>query len=278
MGIVYAQFFEHPLPQANKKLTNLLLRASVVGLGFGLNANAALQAGKEGLLLTIGSIAIVLIIGFLIGKTLKVDKVTSFLISGGTAICGGSAIAALSPVVRAKESQISVALGVIFILNSVALFVFPFIGHQLNLSQNDFGLWSAVAIHDTSSVVGAASRYGDEALVVATTVKLARTLWIIPIVILSTFIFRNKEAKIKIPYFIGFFIIAIICNTYIPGLNSFSPYLVKIAKVGLTLTLFLIGTSLSAKLIKTVGVQPIIQGLVLWVLISVGSLLAILWL
>lgn len=275
MGIIVAQIFVHPFPALSKKISSWLLKASVVGLGFGMNVNSALEAGREGILFTVVSIFGTLIIGYLLGKFLKVEKITSFLISGGTSICGGSAIAALSPIVNAKQNQISVALGVIFILNSVALFVFPSVGRFFGLSQSDFGLWSAIAIHDTSSVVGAAAAYGDEALHIATTIKLARALWIIPIAFFSSLIFKNKEAKLKIPYFIGLFILAIIVNTYIPGVSGFSPYIVDAAKIGLTLTLFLIGSSLSFKLLKSVGIFPIIQGTTLWLIISMVSLLVI---
>lgn len=278
LGIIFAQIFQSPFPETIKKATNWLLKISVVGLGFGMTATSALEAGKEGFWLTVISIFGTLFLGYLLGKFLKVEKPTSFLISGGTAICGGSAIAALSPIVKAEQNQISVALGVIFILNSVALFIYPYVGGLLDLSQNDFGLWCAIAIHDTSSVVGASAKYGNEALSVATTVKLARALWIIPIALLSSFLFKQKDAKIKIPYFIGLFILAIIANTFIPALETISPKIVSMSKAGLTLTLFLIGTSLSSKLIKTVGVFPVLQGTVLWLLISVSTLLVILFL
>ena len=194
MGLIIAQFIGHPYLHLNHKATHILLQVSVVGLGFGMNVTSALKAGKEGILFTIVSIIGTLVIGFFMGKFLKIEKKTSYLISAGTAICGGSAIAAISPVIKAEEKQISVALGTIFILNSVALFLFPFIGHQLNLSQSQFGMWCAIAIHDTSSVVGAANKYGPQALEIATTVKLARALWIIPVAFLSTFIFKNKNS------------------------------------------------------------------------------------
>lgn len=278
MGIIFAQIFTHPFPETSKKATGWLLKTSVVGLGFGMTATSALEAGKDGFLFTVISIIATLLVGYWIGKTLKVEKVTSFLITGGTAICGGSAIAALSPVVKAKQNQISVALGVIFILNSLALFIFPYIGQLLDMSQSDFGLWCAIAIHDTSSVVGASAKYGDEALVIATTVKLARALWIIPLVFLSTILFNQKGSSIKIPYFIGLFVLAILINTWVPGLENISPIIVQLSKAGLTLTLFLIGTSLSSNLIKTVGLQPILQGTALWLFISVGALAAILYL
>ena len=259
----------------NHKATHILLQVSVVGLGFGMNVNSALKSGKEGFILTIISIIGTILIGIFLGKILKIEEKISFLITTGTAICGGSAIAAISPVIKANEKQISVALGTIFILNSVALVIFPFIGHYLNLSETQFGLWCAIAIHDTSSVVGAAGKYGTHALEVATTVKLARALWIIPIAIFSTFIFKNKETKIKIPYFIGLFILAMIANTYIPFVQGYSHYITGFAKATLTLTLFLIGCGLSRKVLVSVGYKPLLQGIVIWILISVATLWAI---
>lgn len=275
MGLIIAQFIGHPYLHLNHKATHILLQVSVVGLGFGMNVTSALKAGKEGILYTIVSIIGTLVIGFFMGKFLKIEKKTSYLISTGTAICGGSAIAAISPVIKAEEKQISVALGTIFILNSAALFLFPFIGHQLNLSQSQFGMWCAIAIHDTSSVVGAASKYGPQALEIATTVKLARALWIIPVAFLSTFIFKSKNSKIKIPYFIGLFVLAMIANTYIPFVQQYNHYLTNIAKAGLTLTLFLIGCGLNRKTISSVGFKPLIQGVILWVIIATAALWAV---
>lgn len=275
MGLIIAQFIGHPYLHLNHKATHILLQVSVVGLGFGMNVTSALKAGKEGILFTIVSIIGTLVIGFFMGKFLKIEKKTSYLISTGTAICGGSAIAAISPVIKAEEKQISVALGTIFILNSAALFLFPFIGHQLNLSQSQFGMWCAIAIHDTSSVVGAASKYGPQALEIGTTVKLARALWIIPVAFLSTFIFKSKDRKIKIPYFIGLFVLAMIANTYIPFVQQYNHYLTNIAKAGLTLTLFLIGCGLNRKTISSVGFKPLIQGVILWVIIATAALWAV---
>jgi uncharacterized integral membrane protein (TIGR00698 family) len=216
LGLIVAQFIGHPFLHLNQKATSLLLQFSVVGLGFGMNVSSALKAGKEGVLFTIISIFGTLFLGTILGRLFKTDKNTSYLISAGTAICGGSAIAAISPVINAEEKQISVALGTVFILNSVALFVFPEIGHVLHLSETQFGLWCAIAIHDTSSVVGAASKYGPHALEVATTVKLARALWIIPVALGTTFLFKSKSKKIKVPYFIVLFMVALLLNTYVP--------------------------------------------------------------
>ena len=272
MGIIYAQIFENPYAKQAKKTTGLLLKVAVVGLGFGMNFHSALKAGQEGFVLTVFSIFLTLILGFVLSKVLKVDKKISYLISSGTAICGGSAIAAVSPVIKADEKQISVALGIVFILNSLALIIFPPLGQALDMSQADFGLWSAIAIHDTSSVVGAAARYGDEALEVATTVKLARALWVIPVAFLSTLIFKNKGGKVTIPYFIGLFVIAMLLNSYVPFVQLLSPYIVEVSKAALTLTLFLIGTSLSYKTVKSVGIRPLVEGGLLWLFISVISL------
>nr|WP_232335625.1 putative sulfate exporter family transporter [Mucilaginibacter arboris] len=275
LGLIIAQTIKHPYLHLNHQATNLLLKVSVVGLGFGMNIFSAMQAGREGVLFTIVSIFSVLALGAFVGRWMKIDKKTSFLISAGTAICGGSAIAALSPVMKAEEKQISVALGTVFILNSIALFIFPMIGHALHLSQTQFGLWCAIAIHDTSSVVGAASKYGPIALQVATTVKLARALWIIPVAFGTAFLFKTDKTKVAVPYFIGLFILAMIANTYLPFINTLTPYIVGTAKTGLTLTLFLIGSGLSFKVIKAVGTKPLLQGVFLWAIISIGALWAI---
>jgi uncharacterized integral membrane protein (TIGR00698 family) len=272
LGLFIANLFGHPFLHLNHKAITILLQISVVGLGFGMQAQNAINAG---FFFTVSSIISTLILGFFLGKWLKIEKKTSHLISCGTAICGGSAIAAIAPVIKSDEKQTSVALGVIFILNSMALFLFPIIGHQLHLSQNEFGLWCAIAIHDTSSVIGAASKYGPEALQIATTVKLARALWILPVALVTAVVFKNKSGKIKIPYFILLFIVAIILNTYVPQTAIFAPYLVSFSKIGLTITLFLIGAGLNRTVLKSVGLRPLFQGTLLWVCIASMSLLAI---
>ncbi|MBK0368486.1 YeiH family protein [Flavobacterium agrisoli] len=277
LGLLVANLIGNPFPHFSAKAGPFLLQFSVVGLGFGMNVSSAIAAGKEGFTLTIASIFSTLLLGTFLGKCLNTDKKTTHLIACGTAICGGSAIAAIAPVIKSEENQTSVALGVIFILNSIALFLFPFLGHELHLSQKDFGLWCAVAIHDTSSVVGAASRYGIEALQVATTVKLARALWIIPIALFSAAIFKNKKTKIKVPYFIGLFILAMLLNSYVPQIQFIAPSIVFIAKIGLTITLFLIGSGLNAFVLKSVGLKPLFQGILLWVFIASMALLAILY-
>lgn len=278
LGIAYAFIFFHPYQKISQSSVKWLLKIAVVGLGFGIYFQEALKVGKDGFSLTLFSIVFTLGIGIILGKLLKLDKKLSHLIASGTSICGGSAIAAVAPVIQAKNNQISIALAVVFVLNSVALLIFPSIGSFLNLSQYEFGLWSAIAIHDTSSVVGAAQVYGEEALKVATTVKLARALWIIPVSIFSMILFKNKENKIKIPWFIFFFILAILINSYTNIPNELSLQISHISKRLLILTLFLIGTGLSKDKIKSMGIRPLSLGVILWISISIGSLLGILYL
>lgn len=276
LGLAVAQLTGHPFLHLNHKATGMLLQFSIVGLGFGMNVGTAMEAGRSGILFTICSIAGTLTAGYFFGKWFRTDPKTSHLISCGTAICGGSAIAAVAPVIKADEKQMSVGLGIVFILNSIALFLFPFIGHLFHLSQSQFGLWAAIAIHDTSSVVAAANKYGATALEIATTVKLARALWIIPVTLLTALAFRNRKSRIRIPYFIGLFIVALLMNTGIPAIHAFSAVMVSMAKTGLTLTLFLIGSGLSLKTIRSVGIKPFMQGLLLWILVSSFSLYMIL--
>lgn len=272
MGIIVANLIGNPFPIQSAKGTKYLLQASVVGLGFGINAQSALKAGSQGFLFTVVSIFGTLLLGYAMGKLLKVDDKISRLVSVGTAICGGSAIAAVAPIIQAEQKQISVSLGTVFILNSVALFLFPILGHTLGLTEAQFGLWSAIAIHDTSSVVGAASEYGPEALKIATTVKLARALWIIPVAFGMAFLYKNSAGKVSIPYFIGWFVVAMLLNSYVPFIRDISPYIVTVAKAGLTLTLFLIGASLSIKMLQSVGPKAMVQAVVLWLVISISSL------
>lgn len=252
-----------------------LLKISVVGLGFGMNFNEAIEVGKDGLVFTIISIASTLGFGYYLGKKLKVDNKTTTLISSGTAICGGSAIAVMAPVIDANSRQITVALGIVFVLNSVALFVFPVFGDLLHLSQTQFGYWSAIAIHDTSSVVGAASSYGTQALEIATNVKLQRALWILPLSLLGSMIYKSEQNKIPIPYFIFLFFAATLLNTFVPFISPLSDVIVPLAEKSLVLTLFLIGTGLSIPVIKKIGMRPMINGMLLWLFIAIGSLLMI---
>lgn len=274
-GFLFSYFLGHPFLTLNSKAVNWLLKIAVVGLGFGMNLNETLAAGKEGFILTVFSISATLIIGYFLGKLLKMNRKGSHLISSGTAICGGSAIAAVAPVIDASEKDISISLGVIFLLNSIALIVFPPFGHLLGLSQHEFGLWCAIAIHDTSSVVGAAYTFGEEALKVATTVKLARALWIIPLSLLSVFLFKGKGKSVKIPYFIFLFILAIVLNSYVAIPEVITLSITSISKSLLVLTLFLIGAGLSIDKIKSAGWKPMILGVSLWAFISISALLAI---
>ena len=278
LGLAYALLCGQGYPNFNKKVSKKLLQYSVVGLGFGMNLYESLASGREGMLFTIVSVVGTLLIGMLIGvKILKVDKETSYLISSGTAICGGSAIAAVGPVIKAKPANMSVALAVVFVLNAIALFIFPSIGHWLGLSQQEFGTWAAIAIHDTSSVVGAGAAYGEEALKVATTIKLTRALWIIPLALVTSFIFKSEDRKITIPGFILFFIIAIILNTFVlDSIPEIGKFISGFARKCLTITMFFIGASLSTDVLRTVGFKPLIQGILLWAVISAASLLCVL--
>lgn len=271
-GFIFALFFSHPYKKESQKTISYLLKIAVVGLGFGMFIKQTLETGKEGLSLTFFSILITVSLGILLSRILKIDLKLGHLITSGTAICGGSAIAAVAPVIKAEPKTISIALGVVFLLNSIALFIFPPLGHFLNLSQNQFGLWCAVAIHDTSSVVGAALGYGDEALRIATTVKLSRTLWIIPLSILSMFLFKSKGEKIKIPYFIGLFILAIVINSFDILPKIITENIVLISKRLLVVTLFLVGTTINFKDLKETGYKPILLAVILWVTISVFAL------
>jgi uncharacterized integral membrane protein (TIGR00698 family) len=252
-------------------ISKLLLQASVVGLGFGMNLHQVVQAGRSGLAYTAVSITTALLLGLGLGKLLAVQPRVSLLVSVGTAICGGSAIAALAPIASAGEEEIAVSLGTVFILNSVALFAFPPIGAALHLSQVQFGLWTALGIHDTSSVVGAAAKYGAVALAVGTTVKLVRAMWIVPVSIGTSLAQRNK-ARIQWPWFILLFCLAAVANTYAPAFKTTYPTLKHLGMIGLTVTLFLIGTSLSKKTLQTVGIRPFLQGILLWIVVAIASL------
>lgn len=276
LGIMVAQFIGNPYLHLNHRITQILLQYSVVGLGFGMDMHTAITAGREGFSFALLSILITLFLGFIVGKILNLDRKTSYLISTGTAICGGSAIAAIAPVIKAEEKHVTVSLGTIFILNALALFIFPAIGHFYNLSQHQFGIWSAIAIQDTSSVVGAAGKYGNEALQIATTVKLTRALWIIPLAFLSSYFFRSKGIGIKVPYFIGLFALAVVFNTYFPIPKIVGDSIAQISKSGLTLALFLIGSGLSRKVLTSVGLKPILQGIILWIVISLIGLWSVL--
>jgi uncharacterized integral membrane protein (TIGR00698 family) len=273
-GLAYGLSFAHPYHVDAHKLSRLLLQVSVVGLGFGMNLAEVLKVGRSGFVYTAASITLALALGWGLGRLLRVGQRVSFLISAGTAICGGSAIAAVAPVTEASEEEIAVSLGTVFVLNSVALFAFPAIGAALHLTQTQFGLWSALAIHDTSSVVGASAKYGALALAVGTTVKLARALWIVPVSIGAAAVHKSK-AKIQLPWFILFFCVAAVANTYLPVFHAAYPELKRLGIIGLTVTLYLIGTGLSIKTLRTVGVRPLVQGVALWVVVALGSLMLI---
>ncbi|GAA4307150.1 YeiH family protein [Nibribacter koreensis] len=275
-GAILANTVGNPFRPLTSKLTKKLLQYSIIGLGFGINAHQALQASQEGLLLTVASIVLTLTAGYLLGKWLGVDYKTAYLVSAGTAICGGSAIAAVSPLIHAEEKQMTMALGTVFVLNSVALLVFPWIGNLLRMTQADFGLWAALAIHDTSSVVGAAQTFGEEALRIATTVKLARALWIIPLALFTAFAFKQSGAKVSIPYFIGGFVLTMLIGSYGPSkLEPLYAGITFAAKRGLTLTLFLVGAGLAKETLRQVGIRPLLLGVMLWLGLGVSSLLVI---
>ncbi len=275
VGLMFAMCFGCPFPKFNKKGSKYLLQASVVGLGFGMNVVESLKSGSEGMAFTIVSVVVVMILGVLFGYWMHLSRKTSYLIASGTAICGGSAIAAVGPVLRADEKEMAVSLGVIFILNAIALFIFPPIGHFFEMSDAQFGTWAAIAIHDTSSVVGAGDAYSPEALRIATLVKLTRALWIIPLALVTMVIFRERESKISIPWFIFLFVLAMLANTYLDLPQWLSASLVWLAKKGLVLTLFFIGASLSLSMVKSVGSRPLLLAVALWIVIGVSSFMVV---
>jgi uncharacterized integral membrane protein (TIGR00698 family) len=271
VGIIFGLSVAHPLPADSRDLSRFLLQASVVALGFGMNLHEVIKAGRSGFVYTALGISFALIVGLALGKFLQVRGNASYLITTGTAICGGSAIAAIAPIIQADEQETAVSLATIFILNSVALIAFPLIGAAQHLSQTQFGLWSALAIHDTSSVVGATSKYGAQALIVGTTVKLARALWIVPLA-LGTAAVKRSKSKVKLPWFILLFCLAAVINTYIASAAVFSTTFFTLGRYGLTATLFLIGSSISRASIKKVGWRPLAQGIALWIIVAVTSL------
>lgn len=288
LGLVFALVFGTPFPAFNKKLSKYLLQASVVGLGFGMNLQQSLKSGADGMLFTVISVVVVMVAGVWLGKVMKIEEKASYLISSGTAICGGSAIAAVGGVLKANEKSMAVSLGVIFILNAIALFIFPPLGHLFHMSDAQFGTWAAIAIHDTSSVVGAGAAYSPEACELATLIKCTRALWIIPLAFFTMWYFRKDikggegKAKVSIPWFILLFVVAMIINTYTPSSflllkDTIYPGIVAIAKQALIAVLFAIGASLSLKVIKEVGAKPLIQAILLWIIIGVSSLFVCLY-
>ena len=284
VGILFGLSFPHPYINESRGIARTLLQSSVVALGFGMNLHEVLKAGRSGFIYTALGISFALLAGLALGKLLQVRGNSSFLITAGTAICGGSAIAAVGPILEANEEEMAVSLGTIFILNSIALLIFPPIGNALHLSQSQFGLWAALAIHDTSSVVGAATKFGPQALVIGTTVKLARALWIVPLALATAAIMRRRREgandgkrslRIQFPWFIALFVFAAVLNTYLPALDRPAKWLYTLGRLGLTSTLFLIGSGISRATLKEVGWRPLLLGALLWLGVGLMSLFLI---
>lgn len=275
-GIIFGLTLQHPYLDQSRSVARILLQISVVGLGFGMNLHDVVKAGRTGFIYTLVGLTFSMIVGLTLGKVLRVSNNSSYLITSGTAICGGSAIAAIGPILRASDEEIAVSLGTVFILNSIALLTFPPIGNALHLTQSQFGLWAALAIHDTSSVVGAAAKYGQEALMIGTTVKLARALWIVPLALVTAGVKRGSKARIALPWFILFFCLAAMVHTFYPAGVKFDAWAFHMGRLGLTATLFLIGTGISIATLKSVGWRPLLQGVVLWVVVATVTLYLIL--
>jgi len=286
VGLALGLAVGNPFSKQTKRVTKYLLQASVVGLGFGMNLQQVLKAGRSGFIYTAVGISFAMLVGMTLARLLKVPPTAGFLITAGTAICGGSAIAAVGPVVQADEEEMSVALGTVFILNSIALLIFPGIGASLHLTQSQFGLWAALAIHDTSSVVGAGAKYGAIALGVATTVKLARALWIVPMTLGTAAVKRRLDnrngsraastpTRVPWPWFILFFVLAAVANTLAPAGAPAFHVLARLGIIGLTATLYLIGSGVSRSTLRQVGARPLIQGVLLWLIVAVASAAAI---
>lgn len=295
LGAALALTAGNPFGRSSHKLSRYLLQACVVMLGFGMNLPVVLRAGADGAAFAMGTIAAALALGWLFGKLLRINRGTTVLISAGTAICGGSAIAAVGSAIDAEEGDMTVAMGVVFLLNGTALYLFPPLGHALDLTNHQFGTWAGVAIHDVSSVVGAAGRYGLDALQTATAVKLSRALWIVPLTLASAIVLNRQNRvrvasatvgfdaaqqktpnRIQIPWFIGLFLLASVCRSFLPGVESAAGSLTQFATAGLTLTLFLIGAGLSARTLRAVGWRALVQGTLLWAFIGAASLVVVL--
>jgi uncharacterized integral membrane protein (TIGR00698 family) len=270
-GIIFGLSLRHPYPQLSRSAARILLQVSVVALGFGMNLHEVVKAGRSGFVYTALGISFSLVVGLVLGKFLRIGGNASYLITAGTAICGGSAIAAIGPILHADDEEMAVSLGTVFILNSIALLTFPAIGNLQHLTQSQFGLWAALAIHDTSSVVGAAAKYGAQALVVGTTVKLARALWIVPLALITAAV-KHSKTRVPLPWFILFFCLAAVVNTYVPAFGAFDQWAFNAGRLGLTATLFLIGTGISVGTLKSVGWRPLLQGVVLWIMVAVVTL------
>jgi len=296
LGFAFAILLGNPFEAGSKRAAKWLLQACVVALGLGMDLGAVLEAGRSGLLFAAVSIVVTLALGALVGRWLGIAPKTSALVSVGTAICGGSAIAAVGSVIGAAEGEMTVAMGTIFLLNAVALYVFPLLGHALHLSPAQFGTWAGIAIHDVSSVVGAASHYDPEALQVATAVKLSRSLWIVPVSFGAALRFHtprptaateatlgfdpvqtpaSAHGKVQVPWFVALFLLSSIARTVTPAIATTAPAIAHLATLGLTATLFLIGAGISRRTLAFVGGKPLLQGLLLWGVISAGALVVI---
>ena len=285
VGVLFGLVVPHPYPAASRRLARILLQVSVVALGFGMNFGEVLRAGASGFVYTLLGIGFALAVGTLVGRILSVPGKAAYLISVGTAICGGSAIAATGPVINASDEEMSVSIGTVFLLNAFGLFLFPPVGHALGLTESQFGLWAALAIHDTSSVVGAAAKFGAVALTIATIVKLVRALWIVPLTLATASVLAARARRehregpvrkpIEWPWFIVFFLVAAVLRSYVPTLAPIYPWLSEAGRIGLTVTLFLIGTGMSRASLRQVGMRPLVQGVLLWIIVAVSSLLVI---
>jgi len=275
-GLAFSLLLGSPFSRESlAKFHGPLLKIAVVGLGFGLNVNNVLATGQEGAVVTLMMLGVILLAGLLLSKVFRVNTRTALLITSGTAICGGSAIAAMSPIVKAKNIELSTAMGVVFILNAIALLIFPMVAKWLDMSGSQFAWWAAMAIHDTSSVVGAASQFGDQSLALATTVKLSRVLWIIPVSLVAAIAMQSDKKKFTVPYFIGFFLLAVLLSSYIPFFQTAAPVFTQVSKVLFTIVLFLIGLGLNKAMFTEMGVRPLLFGTALWIISAIGSLLLV---
>ena len=274
LGIVFAIILGNPYDGKTGSLTSILLKISVVCIGFGYPISAISELSITEFSFVIIFIFLTLILGFIIGKIINVDRKIADLITAGTSICGASAIAAVSSTIKANEKQISIALGTVFILSASGLIIYPIIGDYLALSQHQFGIWAGLSVHDTASSIGAAQDFGAEALKTATIVKLAKVVFIVPLVFLGSYLYKDGNNKISFPFFIVFFLLAMFLNSIFPEFNGFGT-IKEIGKKGLQISLFLIGANLSIKNLKTIGIKPFLHGLFIWLFLSSVSLLAI---
>jgi len=275
VGAVISISFGNPVKKQTGSLAKKILQLAIVMLGFGLQINVVLKVGYASVWITMVSISGTMLTGYILGKLFSVERDLSVLLSSGTAICGGSAIAAMSPAIGASETHTAVAMAIVFLLNGLGLIIFPYAGHMLGMSQTDFGLWSALAIHDTSSVVGAASIYGMQALAVGTTVKLTRALWILPLAFAGSKVCKS-ENKAKFPWFLLFFLLAAVARSYMPQYEVYFTDMAHIGKRMMVFTLFLIGAGLTLSELKKIGVKPLVMSVILWGIVSIVSLTAIL--